>query len=104
MVRNDSEVAGKMVFMYVLNLKLNNWWKEVTIVIWGPSDRLIFEDIELQNKLKKLKDVGIRLEACVDCTDMYNVSKKLEDMGIKVKGMGMSLTKYLKQGNEVITF
>ena len=44
----DREVAEKMVFMYTLNSKLRQWWKEVTFIIWGPSAKLISEDIELQ--------------------------------------------------------
>ena len=101
---NDKEVAEKIVFMYTLNSMLNNWWEEVILVIWGPSDRLISEDVELQNHLKKLKNAGVKLEACIDCTEMYGVSKKLEDMGVEVKGMGAPLTEYLKNREIVITF
>ena len=101
---NDKEVAEKIVFMYALNSMLNNWWEEVILVIWGPSDRLISEDVELQNHLKKLKNAGVKLEACIDCTEMYGVSKKLEDMGVEVKGMGAPLTEYLKNRKTVITF
>ena len=52
----DREVAEKMVFMYTLNSKLKEWWKEVTLIVWGPSAKLITEDIELQDYLEKLKE------------------------------------------------
>ena len=100
----DREVAERMVFMYTLNSKLREWWKEVTLVAWGPSSKLITEDIELQDYLEKLKDAGVRLEACITCADMYRVSKKLANMGFDVKRMGLPLTQYLKQGYAVITF
>ena len=100
----DREVAEKMVFMYTLNSKLRDWWKEVTLVVWGPSSKLITEDIELQDYLEKLKEAGVKLEACITCADMYRVSKKLADMGIDVKPMGLPLTQYIKQGHSVITF
>ncbi|MBC8421339.1 MAG: DsrE family protein [Actinobacteria bacterium] len=93
-----------MVFMYTLNSKLRQWWKEVTLIIWGPSAKLISEDIELQDYLKKLKDAGVRLEACITCADMYRVSKKLTTLGVDVKPMGLPLTEYLKEGSAVITF
>lgn len=32
----DREVALKMVFMYTLNSKLKGWWKDVTLIVWGP--------------------------------------------------------------------
>ncbi len=100
----DRDVAEKMVFMYTLNSKLRQWWKEVTLIIWGPSAKLISEDIELQDYLKKLKDAGVRLEACITCADMYRVSKKLTTLGVDVKPMGLPLTEYLKEGSAVITF
>lgn len=100
----DREVAEKMVFMYTLNSKLRQWWKEVTFIIWGPSAQLISEDIELQEYLEKLKDAGVILEACITCADMYRVSKKLAALGVNVKPMGLPLTEYLKDGRAVITF
>ncbi len=100
----DREVAEKMVFMYTLNSKLREWWKEVTLVVWGPSSKLITEDMELQDYLEKLKEAGVKLEACITCADMYRVSKKLADMDIDVKPMGLPLTQYLQQGHSVITF
>ena len=100
----DREVADKMVFMYTLNSRLRKWWKEVTLVVWGPSAKLITEDTELQDYLEKLKEAGVKLEACISCSDMYRVSKKLAYMGIDVKPMGLPLTQYLKQGSAVITF
>ena len=45
----DRDVAEKMVFMYTLNSKLRKWWKDVTLIIWGPSAKLISEDVELQD-------------------------------------------------------
>ncbi len=100
----DRDVAEKMVFMYTLNSRLKNWWKDVTLIIWGPASRLISEDIGLQDYLEKLKDAGVIIEACIACADMYRVSKKLVAMGVDVKPMGLPLTGYLKEGKAVITF
>ncbi|TCO70689.1 hypothetical protein, partial [Marinisporobacter balticus] len=44
----DREVAFKMVFMYTLNAKLKGWWKDVTLIVWGPSSKLLSEDAEVQ--------------------------------------------------------
>jgi hypothetical protein len=44
----DREVALKMVFMYARNAKLKGWWKDVTLVVWGPSAKLLSQDEELQ--------------------------------------------------------
>ncbi len=100
----DAEVAKKMVFMYTYNAKRYGWWKDITFIIWGPSSKLLSEDTELQHYLKKMKDEGIKLEACKACADEYGVSDKLTKLGVDVKYMGTALTEYIKSEKHVITF
>jgi hypothetical protein len=98
----DREVALKMVFMYTLNAKLRQWWEKVTLIVWGPSAKLLSEDGEIQAYVAKMKEAGVILEACVTCADMYGVSESLARMGIEVKKMGVPLTGYLKEGRAVL--
>lgn len=100
----DKEVAVKMVYMYTYNAKRRGWWKDVTFIIWGPSSKLLSEDVELQEYLNKMKEEGIVLEACKACADMYGVSDKLTELGVDVKYMGTILTDYIKGEEHVITF
>lgn len=100
----DREVALKMVFMYTRNAKLKDWWKEVKLVVWGPSTKLLAEDEELQAYIKNMKDIGVELSACKACTDSYGVSEKLDQLGINVIYMGEPLTSMLKSGWTTITF
>ncbi len=101
---DDRDLALKMVFMYTLNSKRNNWWDDITFIIWGSSANLISHDYELQEYLKRLKDVGIRLEACITCANMYGVAQDLLGLGIEVKAMGPVLTQYIKEGRKILTF
>ncbi len=94
----DPDVAEKMCFMYTLNAKKQGWFDEVVLIVWGPSAKLLSENEMLQDYLKKLQDAGVKVEACTACAKMYNVDKKLADMGIDVKGMGLPLSNYLKEG------
>ena len=100
----DREVALKMVYMYTFNAKKNGWWNEVRFLVWGPSSKLLSEDAELQDYIKKMKEEGIELLACKACADSYGVSEKLEEMGIEVKYMGVPLTEMLKSDWTTITF
>ena len=100
----DREVALKMVFMYTLNSRLKEWWKEVCLIVWGPSSRLLAEDIELQENLADMKAAGVELLACKACSDMYGVTGKLEELGIEVILMGQPLTQILKSGQKLVTF
>jgi hypothetical protein len=99
----DPEVALKMVFMYTLNCKLQGWWNEVTLIVWGPSAKILSESIQLQKIIQNMKDAGVILEACKACADLYHVSSILEDLGIDVKFMGQPLTDYLKSDKVVLS-
>lgn len=101
---SDREVAMKMVFMYANNAKLKEWWKEVTLIVWGPSSKLLTEDDELQEYISKMQHAGVTLLACKACADSYGITPKLEAMGIEVKYMGQPLTTLLKAGKTMITF
>ncbi len=100
----DREVALKMVFMYTYNAKLRGWWDDIIFIVWGPSEKLLAEDKELQNYLKKMLETEIVVEACKACSDMYGVSDQLEKLGVDVKFMGVPLTDYLKADMKIITF
>lgn len=100
----DPEVAEKVCFMYAYNAKKQGWFKEVILVVWGPSAKLLTENEKLQQSIKKMKDAGMILEACAACARMYGVGDDLKELGIDVKGMGTVLTDYLKKGYPNITF
>lgn len=100
----DRDVALKMVFMYALNSKKYEWWKDITFIVWGPSAKLLSEDIELQDQLKVMDKAGIELKACKACADQYGVAAKLEELGIEVIYIGKELTDYIKGDYEVLTF
>ncbi len=92
----DIEVAKNMVFMYTLNSKKNNWWKDIKFIIWGPSSKLLSENNHLQEQIKDFISHGITVEACKACADRYEVAKSLAAIGVEVKYMGVPLTEYIK--------
>jgi len=100
----DPEVATKVAFMYTLNAKRQGWFDEVTLIIWGPSSKLLSENAELQEEVAAMAGVGVEIVACQACADSYGVSEVLRGMGIDVKYMGQPLTEMLKGDWKVITF
>ena len=99
----DREVALKMVFMYTYNAKARAWWDDITLVVWGPSAKLLTEDTELQEYMEKIMEAGVTVKACKGCSDQYGVSEKLEELGITVLYIGEELTDYLKEGRKILT-
>jgi len=100
----DREVALKLVYMYAYNAKKRGWMDRVTLLVWGPSSKLLSVDEELQGKLAELEEVGVELVACKACADLYGVSDRLEELGIEVKYAGKMLADMQKDGWHMLTF
>ena len=99
----DKEVALKMVFMYTYNAKKQAWWDDVTLLVWGPSSKLLSQDKELQDYVKKMIETGVHVMACKACADEYGVADKLKELGVTVKYAGQDLTQFIKE-RKVVTF
>jgi hypothetical protein len=100
----DPEVAHRVCFMYTDNAKKQKWFDEVTLIVWGPSARLLAGDKDLQAKVRTMISDGVKVQACLACTDSYGVTEQLRLLGIDVKYMGKPLTDLLKQGWKMLTF
>ena len=48
--------------------------------------------------------LGVRIEACISCAEMYGVTEKLSLLDIDVKPMGIPLTNYMKEDWHSLTF
>jgi hypothetical protein len=99
----DREQAVNMAFMYAFNSLARGWWEEVTLIVWGPSARLLCQDAGLQEEIARMKEGGVNLLACKACADKYGVAEELERLGVKVLYMGRALTDYLQQGYRVLS-
>lgn len=99
----DRDVALKMVFMYSRASLKNNWWDEVTLIVWGPAAQLLAVDTELQEYLKVMQDYGVKIVACKSCADMYGVDGKLTELGVKVYFVGKTFTEMLQSNWKTIT-
>ena len=98
----DKEVAEKMVLMYTFNSKRFNWWKDVTLVVWGPSQKVLVENKDIQDYVNKIKEQGTAVKACKGCSDLYGISDQLEQCGVEVKYM-REITEYMKEGRHILT-
>ena len=101
---DDPHVAERVALMYTHAAKTAGWFKDVTLIIWGPSAKLVSENLKIQEKLKAMQKDGVVIEACIACATAYNVVDNLKKLNFDVKGMGKPLTDYLKSGAKVLTF
>jgi hypothetical protein len=100
----DREVALEAGLTYPLNAVKHKWMDEVKVIFFGPSEKVVTYDPEVQEGLKKLRDIGLEIMACKWCADRMNITSKLEELGIKVVYVGPIISQLLKDGWASLTF
>jgi hypothetical protein len=101
---NDNVMTSdKMVFMYAVNSLINDWWKEVTVIIWGATAKLVAENEYFQEKIKMAIHTGVKFMACKACADQVGASDVLTSLGIEVVYIGEHFTELLKADEKLIT-
>ncbi len=100
----DPEVAEKACLMYTHAAKRYDWFHEVILIVWGPSEKLLAENESIREKINEMQKDGIKVEACIACSNMYGVTGDLKACSVDVKGMGGALTDYLKKGYRIVSF
>lgn len=101
---DDPMVGERVALMFPHAAQKSKWFSEVTLVIWGPSAKLIASDPALQKKISEMQADGVKVEACIACATAYGVADKLKSLNYHVLPMGEPLANYLKRGYQVITF
>lgn len=99
----DKVVSMNMALMYAHNGKLKGWWEEVTLLVWGSSGDLLVNDKEVEEKVKEMRDSGVRLIACRRCAELMGIVEKLEGLGVEVFYTGQFLTDWLKSGKKLVS-
>ncbi|MFO7448389.1 MAG: hypothetical protein R6W90_18665 [Ignavibacteriaceae bacterium] len=92
-----------MVLMYAENAKVLKWWDNLTVLIWGATAKLVAENSEIQNYIQKLLKVNVRVVACRQCAENYDVLDKISAQGIEVFYTGQFLTDWIKEDKRLIT-
>jgi len=101
----EREVASKLILLYGSVMLERKYWDAATIMIWGPSAKLLVQDKELQKQFEIVKRSGVLFNACVVCTDDYGISDELQAMGIELIHTGEMLTQALQsEDTKVISF
>ncbi len=93
---SDFITSRFMVFMYAANSIKQEWWREVTIIIWGSTAILVKENSYIQKELKSLMKTGVNVIACKSCADKLGASSVLVELGVEVDYLGTYLTDIIK--------
>ncbi len=100
---DNKETAEHMVLLYAHNAKLKGWMEEVTVLVWGASQRLINEDKDIQEKVKTMVKDGVKVVACLKCADNMQIKDGLTACNIDVFYTGEFLSEWIKSGETIIS-
>ena len=81
-----------------INCTRNAFMDDIRLVLWGPSEKVIAENPELQKMIREHLSLGKPVWACKTCSDRYGVTKAMEALGCNVDYMGAVVTGWLKEG------
>ena len=99
---DNKDTFFNMLSMYAINSKVNKWWDEVNVIIWGAPARLTGGDTQVQSEIREMISQGVSVEACKECADNLGVTERLEKLGVNVRYMGLPLTETIKQGQKIL--
>lgn len=100
---NNRDTFSNMIKMYSIAGISRGWWKEINIIIWGASAKLVGENKDVQAEVIEMMKHGIHVEACLHCADQYGATETMRALGVDAKYMGEPLTGYLKKDEKVMT-
>lgn len=99
----DPVTAKLMVMMYAKNALKNGWWKEVVVVVWGATVKLLAENQEIQEEYREAKKMGVVFEGCIACARELGLEREMDELGIILRKWGPPLTDVIKNGEHLIT-
>ncbi|WP_321312586.1 DsrE family protein [Halarcobacter sp.] len=100
---DNKETALHMVLLYAHNAKIKGWMEEVSVLVWGASQKLIAEDKEIQEKVKAMIDDGVKVTACLKCAENMQIAEGLEACNIDIYYTGELLSDWIKSGDTIIS-
>jgi len=83
--------------MYATNALKNKWLEDVKVFFFGPFEKLVAEDKEIQAIVAPLLEYQTPV-ACMFISDRDNVSASLHTLGYDVSYIGSEISAYIEEG------
>jgi hypothetical protein len=98
----DPELFHQACYTFTLNAKRFRWFQEVTVYVWGPAEKLLLEDVEIQAKIAKMRKAGVEVIAEIDPAIEYDIELPLRKV-VPVTILSQRLVEHLKSGARILT-
>jgi hypothetical protein len=94
---SDKEKA-RTAAMYAKNALLQGWMEEVKIFFFGPAQKLLLEDLELQKFVEEVSALEEVPVACEFISERDGNSNDLENIGVHIEPVGHQISEYINDG------
>lgn len=101
---DNRESILNMILLYTHNAKLQGWFDEVNLLVWGASQQLLSEDKEIQEKITEMIKDGVKVVACKKCAENMYVESNISKCGVELLFSGKFLSEWAQSGKPLMTF
>ncbi len=90
--------------MYAANARKHGWLKDVRLVVFGPAEKTLLEDPDMQELLREFRDFedvdagGGEVAACRFLSNRDGISDGLRGLGVQVRYVGSYVSDLMKAG------
>jgi hypothetical protein len=88
---------------YATRAQEEKWLSEVKVILFGPVEKLIVEDEEVQTALMGLQAFETPV-ACKAISDKQGISERLAGIGLEVDYVGPLISRYIREGYVPLVF
>ena len=96
-IASANKQVVQTALMYATNTLKYGWLDEVKTVLFGPSEQLVAQDLELANQVKDLCNAGEAI-ACKFISDKEGTSDELSKLGVQIEYVGTIISDLIKDG------
>jgi hypothetical protein len=84
--------------MYAINALKHGWLEDVKLFFFGPAEKLLLKDAELQRMLKEYQLMEESAVACKFIADGDGTSQGIAALGVRVEFVGRLISDLIKDG------
>ncbi len=100
---DNFDTSLHMVLLYAHNTKKNKLWDEITVLVWGASQKLVKENEQIADEVKKLHSLNVKVIACEHCAAEMNTTDALASCDIDMFKTGKFLTDWIQSGKAYLS-
>ena len=103
--KSDNEIdIHNFIAPYAYNAKLQEWFDDVEVLIWGASQEIVGVTPAVQDLVHHLIKNDVNVYACKMCADNVGATEILKSLGVHVQYTGEFLSERLQDPDyEVLT-